>query len=111
MKTHEALEQEMRIEKYRILESIRTDITKAIDKINEPWPDTGPHGKGPFTGNSRETRKVKSLTIAFSKTLGGSAPVEIEIHNLYIPAPEFGEILEILLKEQLEIVNREIEAL
>lgn len=110
MNDREELSQSERISKYRELCKRRSEIYAAIKAISSPQPD-GPHGQGPFTGNTRESRRVKSMHIQFTATRGGAAPVEMHIGGLHIEASELGRALESMLREKLGPINEAIEKL
>ena len=101
MKIEELRVQQQRLERYQKLAAIRQEIQTALDIIKEPWTETGPDGQGPFTGNTRESRKVLSVKIQFSATLGGACPVSIEIPAMPISAWDLGRALEGLLRAKL----------
>jgi len=109
MNESEVREQESRISKYRKLEKVRNEIGSALHAVTEPWEKTGPCGQGPFTGNTRESRRVISMKIQFSATLGGAAPVDIEISNMHIKAYELGRALESMLRSEMKLLNDEME--
>ncbi len=108
MTDQEAKQQEQRITKFRELEKLRDEIRGAISMVTEPWKD-GPHGQGPFTGNTRESRRVRSIEIRFTPTLGGAPAVETKIENLGIEACALGRFLEGQLRERLALVLAEME--
>lgn len=108
MKETEITELESRIVRYRKLEKYRDQIRTALDAVTKGWED-GPCGQGPFTGNYRESRQVKLLSIEFTATKGGSVAVDYEIDNLNIEASELGRFLEIALRSKLEAINAELE--
>jgi len=97
-----------RIIKYRELEKIRNEIHAALKAVTEPWKD-GPHGVGPFTGNTRESRQVESMFIIFTSTRGGAPGVDIKITNLHIEASGLGRALETMLNAKLAEVNAAME--
>lgn len=90
-----------RVTKYRELEKIRDEIHSAINAIIEGHKD-GPHGQGPFTSNTRESRQIQSMKINFTATRVGWHPVEIYISGLHIEAWEFGKALENMLRLKLK---------
>lgn len=108
MKASEVKEQEERIRQYRALEKVRDEIHAAIDAVTKPWP-TGPCQQGPFTGNTRESRQVDSMTIQFSRTRGGSEAVSTEIRNMHISAWELGAALKTMLEARWALVQAEME--
>ena len=110
MKEQDVKESMARISKYRALETLRDEISLALKKVTEPWAE-GPSGQGPFTGNTRESRKVRSMIIRFTETLGGAAGVELEIPKMHIEAWELGQALEAMLREKLNAVNDAMEKL
>lgn len=108
MKEHEVKEQMERITKYRALERVRDEIYTALKAVTEPWKN-GPCEQGPFTGNARESRQVRSMHIQFTATRGGAAAVNMEITNMHIEASELGEALQAMLLSKLEAVTAEME--
>lgn len=107
MNDQDAVTQSERLKKYNQLTTLRTRIYKAIQTITENDPN-GPHGQGPFTGNTRESRQVESMRIQFTETRGGAPPVEIWISDLNIEACELGRELEKLLRAGLVPINEAI---
>jgi hypothetical protein len=109
MKAHEIKLQEERCLRYRALQTIRDDIQAALDAVTKPWPDTGPCGQGPFTGNTRESRQVSTMHIWFTKTRGGACAVDMTIGNMHIEAHELGRALEAMLRAKIETLNAEMD--
>ena len=97
-----------RVTKYRELEKVRDEIYAALKAVTEPWKDTGPHGQGPFTGNTRESRQVESMHICFTPTRGGAPAVNMSISGLHIEAWELGRAIEAMLRAKLEPINATI---
>jgi hypothetical protein len=108
MNHREATEIEYRLKVYRALEKREEELLTAIEQITTNRTDD-PNQTGPFTGNTRETRRIDSIHIGFTATLGRSPPVEMEIFNLGIEARLFGQALLVLLREKLEEVRNEME--
>ena len=110
MNEQEAKLQSDRVEKFRKLDAVKTQIREAITKITEDCP-TGPNGSGPFTGNTRESRRIQSMHLKFTATRGGAHAVELEIPELYIEANELWRAVEAMLRAKLKLVIEEIEKL
>lgn len=108
MKSTEVKQMFDRVTYYQRLEKRANQLRMIIDTITEDDP-TGPNGSGPFTGDWRESRKIESLLVRFTRTQGGSPPVTLDIGSLFIDAPSFGRHLEELLKKQLETIQAEME--
>lgn len=106
MKEEDVKEQEKKISKYRELETIRSDARAALSIVADPQ-----EGKNPFTGNTRESRQVISMTLHFTATRGTSPTVNTTIPELYIEAYELGVFLKEQLKKRLDKINAEMEAL
>ena len=111
MKENEVKEQTARIIKYQELERIRNEVLHALSVVTRPWVDTGPCGQGPFTGNTRESRRVDRMLIEFTATRGGACAVSTDIVNPHIEAWELGRVLESMLREKLKTINAEMEKL
>lgn len=107
MTQKELEDSEQRGRKFRALEKERVDLWAALEILN----GGGTGGKSPFTGNTRESRLVKSIHIKFSKTLGGAAEVETEISDLNIAAWDFAEVLKLTVKTRLAVIKTQIEEL
>lgn len=69
---------------------------------------TGPCNQSPFTGNTRESRRVLSMIIHFSNTLGGAHGVSKTLEGLDLPAWEFGRYLKEYLEKRIEEIQAEI---
>lgn len=108
MKAHEAEEQTARLLKYRQLEGILAEIRAALETVTEPWPN-GPCGQGPFTGNTRESRRVKFMHIEFTETRGGAPPASVTISPLHIEASALGVHLANMLREKMTLIRGEME--
>lgn len=108
MKEREVKEQMARITKYRELEKVRDQIRSALDAVTKPWP-TGPCEQGPFTGNTRESRQVRTMRIWFTATRGGAEPVDLEIDHMHIEAWELGRAIQSMLQAKLDLANAEME--
>jgi hypothetical protein len=109
MKESDVKQQMARITQFNALKKVRDEMYAAITKITEDWKDTGPCGQGPFTGNTHESRRVRSMHIYFSETLGGAPCVEIEIPNMHISAWDLGRAMEAMLRTKIEQLNAEME--
>ena len=96
-----------RVTKYRELEKVRNEIYAAIKAVTKDQKD-GPCGQGPFTGNTRESRKVRSMHICFTATRGGAPAVDMDIGDMHIEAWELGKAIEAMLWAKLEPINAEI---
>lgn len=99
--------QSERIAKFRRLEERALNIRWALAAMEEPKVQ----GSGPFTGNTRESRRVDAMRLCFSPTLGGAPAVELDLNALNISASSFGMWLERELRSQLESVTAEQEKL
>ncbi len=99
-----------KISRFQDLNSQRNELYEAIRIIDE-------NNKGSlfqasaFTGNTRESRKVLSMTINFTRTLGGEAPTQVRIDDMHIDAWELGKFLKSQCQSKLDLVNAEIEKL
>lgn len=115
MNEHEVAQQKKRLETYDRLRERRSEIREALDLVTGQRriaPDTNPKDINfPFTGNTRESRRVLALNIDFTSTLGTAPPMSLKLEDLNIPAWEFGRFLETCLKAQLDAINAEIEKL
>lgn len=101
-----------RLAKYLELDRRRTEIYDALEALSSrPWAKTGPCGQGPFTGNTRESRRVESMEILFTSTRGGSPAVATSLRALRFEAYELGRALESMLTAQLDAVNAEMKKL
>jgi len=101
---------EQRNAKYKKLREEKAEIYETIRLITEN-DKNGPDGQGPFTGNTRESRQIKSIHINFSRTRGGTVEVDKFVGPLNIEAWEFKEFLESKLRAKLKIIEEEIEKL
>ncbi len=115
MKSREVDQQRKRIAEYEKLCGRRSEIHRSLDLLTGQariGPDTNPKDINfPFTGNTRETRRVSHLVIEFTRTLGGADPMSLRLLDLNIPAGELGRFLRACLETQIESINKEIEAL
>lgn len=109
MNEQEAAQQTLRINKFKELERARDNAYCALAKITEDWKETGPCGQGPFTGNTRESRRITGMSIRFSTTRGGSSPVEIVIADMEIEAHEVGQMLALMLERKIMVLSAEID--
>jgi hypothetical protein len=91
--------------KFRQLNERRIQINILLEKITAHDP-TGPHGQGPFTGDTRESRLIDTLSIDFSPTFGGSPAVSQYLLGLNIRASVFGNFLEQQLRAELAKVEQ-----
>lgn len=96
-----------RVQKYNTLQAFRDKVQAALDTVTEDWKEKGPCGQGPFTGNTRESRRVVSMHICFTHTLGGAPPVEMEIEGMHISAWDLGMYLERELRKKLDEIDAE----
>jgi len=114
MNYQEAQQQSARIALYRKLEARREQIVAAIAAIQEKW-DTpekkGPCGQGPFTGDTRESRRVRDITIYFTQTRGGAEGVTATLRELHIEAFEFGHYIISALEKQRAEIDKQMKAL
>lgn len=109
MKEREVVAQTARISKYRELEKMRDEIYAALKVITEPRDVPGE--QSPFTGNTRESRQIRSMKISFTETRGGAPAVEIEVPTMHIGASELGRAIESMLRAKLAVVSAEMEKL
>lgn len=109
MTRQELLLSEQRALRYRAIEIIRDEVREALQKITEPWKETGPHGQGPFTGNARESRQVKGVCFQFTPTRGGSPEVSLSVNGMHIEAWEVGKAFESLLRTKLDALNKQLD--
>ena len=110
MTNQEATMQISRVEKYKELCTRRDKFNELLHLIQRSDPE-GPCQQGPFTGNTRESRRVNAITINFSKTRGGAPSVDLWLQGLELEAHEFGSYLQSHLNKQIKNINDEIEAL
>lgn len=107
MTEQEAGLQRNRIVAFNKLDELRQKTYAALKIVTEPWKD-GPSGQGPFTGNTRESRKVHSMQINFTATRGTSPAVELKIYDLDIEASELGQFIEAQLRTRLKDIDEAI---
>lgn len=100
--------EKVRLEKYKKLKDALGLAYSALEKFTKDWPH-GPHGQGPYTGNTRESRQIKSMTIQFTPTRGGSEAVEDSITDMHIEAWEVGRALAGMIKKRIETIEAEME--
>lgn len=98
-----------RVVQYNELKRQREEAKHALRLLTEDWKDIGPCGKGPFTGNTRESRQVKSMSINFTATRGGAHPVSLDIPGMYIEAWEVGAFLVAMLEKRITELNTRVE--
>lgn len=110
MKAHEVKALTERIAKFNALTTRIAEIDDTLNKMRTPEPDA-PCGATPFTGNTRESRRLNSVLLCFSRTLGGAPTVNISLEKLDIPASQVGNFIETALRNQREKITEEIEAL
>lgn len=108
MTNPEAILQEQRLSKYQKLKALRGKYRDALHVVTVNDPE-GPHGQGPFTGNTRETREVLTMNLTFSKTLGGANMCGMQIEFPGIPAYDLGKFLKQQLEMKLNEIDKEIE--
>lgn len=108
MKAQQVSEMESKIVKFRALEKRQNEIYGALKMLTKDDPE-GPCGKGPFTSNTRESRRIESLSICFTKTRGGAKATSMSIENLFIEAWEFENAIESMLRKQLKEVQGAME--
>lgn len=111
MTAQEAKFQADRIFKYDKLKKLRDEAYEVRARLTEEWKENGPCGQGPFTGNTRESRKVNQLHIMFSRTRGGAREVEIKINNISIEASRLGRFLVSEVEARIASITAEIEKL
>lgn len=99
-----------RLAKFSALTARLGEISATIQKMSTPEADA-PCGQTPFTGNTRESRRLESVLLCFSSTLGGSPPVNLTLEKLKIPAGQIGSFIETALQNQRVKIVEEIEAL
>lgn len=110
MTPQEAIELTVKLETFRRLNERCEAIRKIIDQLTTNRPDD-PNQTGPFTGNTRETRKITRIRIDFSKTLGGSPEVAMTLEDLHIHARDFQTFLLSTLRTQQDTLRSEMEKL
>ncbi len=110
MNDQELAIQSNRIAQYERLNAARNVLHAALKKLTEDDPD-GPCGKGPFTGNTRESRVVSSITVFFTQTRGGAPATRIDIEGLAVEAFDLGKFLENSTRERITKINEEIDKL
>jgi len=98
------------VKRYDELAARAAQIHALIKEIEADDP-TGPCKESPFTGNTRESRKVLGLSIQFSATLGRSPPVNKELGHLNISASKFADFIIGDLTAQLKAIQEEMEKL
>lgn len=99
--------QKSRLAKFERLTSDLETFREALNKIESDDP-SGPCGQGPFTGNTRESRDVYTMHIYFSRTKGGSPPVEMYIQGLELDALKLREVLVKDLREKIKALESKI---
>ncbi len=110
MKTHEVKLLREKLVKFNELETRLNAVNMLLNRIQADDPD-GPCGQGPFTGNTRESRRVNDLVINFSKTLGGSPGVSMSLSGLNIYAGKFEDFLVHELKLEAERITKSMDEL
>lgn len=113
MSPQEAKHHQQRLLKFNFLDAARSALHSTLAKMSEKsgYPGTVQSHADPFTGDTRESRRVAWLKIGFTATLGGEPPVELDLNYLNIPAWEFGNALEAAIKKQIAALNAAIEKL
>lgn len=104
----EAENQAKRVETFNRLNAGRSALRNTIQKMDLPISGSC---ASPFTGNTRESRKITNMRIDFSATLGGEGPVTLDLDYMQISAGDFGRMLEKLLEDKMTKLNAEIDAL
>jgi len=107
MTPQEAKELKFRLDAFTRLEKRADELSFIINQITADSP-TDPNQTGPFTGNTRETRKITRLRIDFSTTLGGSPEVDMTIDSLNIPARDFQRFMLSLLRTEAGVIQSEM---
>ena len=112
MKSQDIPAMEKRIETFNKLNTRLSEINQIIDTLQAGDP-LAPGGSGPFTGNARESRRVKYVSISLTATSGGaSSPLKpTELHNPNIEAYGLSQFLISKMKEQKEAVVKAMEEL
>lgn len=108
MKAHEIKPLMERVTKFNALSarfSVLEELIRKLDNDHVGCSDS------PFTGNTRESRRITELNISFSATLGLEKPVEMRFSSLHIPAYDLCKFLELQLKKQQDAVKAEMDAL
>ena len=95
--------QTLRIEQFRALEQRERQILGALADMEEPKIQ----GSGPFTGNTRETRRVINMRIDFSETRGKAPEISISLDSLHIEARELGDWIREKLTAQIKAIREE----
>ncbi len=108
MKSHEVVALRKKLVEFNALEERLKVVRELMHKIQADDPD-GPCGQGPFTGNTRESRRADGLVINFTKTLGGSPAVSMSLMGLNIPAGKFEQFLLTELKIQEEKLTKSMD--
>lgn len=88
-----------RITRYKELKARAEQIRFSIQILEESSTTS------PFTGNTRESRKVDRMTIVFTASEGGDVPVTRIFDALMIPATALHALLTAHLREQWKIVQ------
>lgn len=107
MTPQEARALEVKLETFRRLSARSEELCAIIYQLTIDR-DSDPNKTGPFTGNTRKTRKITRLRIDFSKTLGGSPEVEMTIDALRIPARDFQRFMLSLLRTEAGVIHSEM---
>lgn len=110
MKANEVKTMTERLARFHALTARLNEINEAL-RIIRISDEDAPCGQTPFTGNTRESRRVDSLLICFSETLGRSPAVRLQISNMKISASNLGRFLETELDHDRLKITAEIEAL
>jgi hypothetical protein len=107
MNAAEFKQQQDRIAEYQRLREYRDEVQKCLDAITEPDSD-GPCGQNPFTGNTRESRRVTRIAFDFSPTRGGAPEVSRSLNYPHIEAHALGIALADMLRAKLSEVDAKI---
>ncbi len=110
MKSHEVVLLRKKLVAFNELETRLNAVNMLLNRIQADDPD-GPCGQGPFTGNTRESRRVHDLTIGFTKTLGGAPAVSMSLSGLNIYAGKFEDFLVHELKIEAEKIAKAMDEL
>lgn len=111
MNSQEVKTQMARVERWKELCAIRDKYNGLLRLITREDPD-GPCGQGPFTGNTRESRRVEAITVEFTATRGGSPRYpNMRLEGLDLEAFAFGSYLQSHLNKKIKEINDAIEAL
>ncbi len=108
MENHELSQMRLRIERYEQLQKRLVQLDDIREVMNSEF---GHHKQTAFTGNTRESRDVSTVSINFTHTKGGEPPVSMNLNHLNIPATTIGLFLAGEIAEQRAKLVAEIKAL